>query len=144
MSPYDFVIVAYSIVLGLGLTTLIGNLAWLVRERAQVRFSAIHAGWVAVTFLWLNSAWWDVYAFRSRPVWTWLDFLLLMGAGTLIVFQAFLVTPAPGDVEEHEPIDLSRFWVDQSGAFLGAAACYWGVQVVTNFREMRSPTLACS
>lgn len=138
MSTFEFVIVAYSIILGVGLATLFGNLAWLGRERARVRFSAIHGGWVFVTSLWLLSAWWDAYALRSRAVWTWVDFLLLMAAGAFIVFQAFLVTPAPGDVADDEAIDLTQFWIHQRTAFLGAGSCYWTVQVLNNLREMTS------
>lgn len=135
MSPFDFVLVAYSIVLGLGLTALLSNLAWLVRERAQVCFSKIHAGWVLVTFLWILSAWWDTYSLRARPLWTWTDFILLMAAATFIVFQAFLVTPAPGDQGEDQQIDLKRYWVDHRRSFLGAACCYWSVQFINNLRE---------
>lgn len=136
MSQFDFVLVAYSIVLGVGMANLVGNVAWLVRERDRVTFSWIHGGWVVVTFLWLVAAWWDQYVYESKAVWTWLDFLILVAAATFIVFQAYLVTPTPGDQGVDEPVDLRRFWVDHRRAFLGAAVAFWTVGLISNLRSV--------
>lgn len=135
MSQFDFVLVAYSIILGVGLANLIGNVAWLVRERDRVTFSWIQAGWVVVTLLWLVAAWWDQYVYESKALWTWLDFLILLGGAAFIVLQADLVVPTPGDQGADEPVDLRRFWVDHRRPFLGAALAFWTVGVISNLRS---------
>lgn len=132
MSTTDFVLIAYSIVLGVGLATLLSNLAWLIRDRSRVTFSWIHGGWVLLTFLWLCAAWWDTYVFSSKTIWAWADFILAILVCTSIVLQAQLVIPSPGDVGTEKEVDLERFWVDHRTAFLGMACCHWGLALVWN------------
>lgn len=136
MSSFEYVTVAYSIVLGVGLGALLVNIAWLIRERDRVRFSALHAGWVLITFQWLAAIWWDLFSVRALETWTWGTFIVALAAVVALVTQAQLVTPSAGDVAADEPVDLAVFCIEHRRPFLFAAMLFWGLAMIHNFQVM--------
>jgi hypothetical protein len=50
-----------SVVIGLGLTDLLGNLNRLIRARREVRWSALPLVWALVALILVNNYWWGLY-----------------------------------------------------------------------------------
>ena len=94
MSTFEFVSVLMSIVVGLGITRILSDLASLAEFRAKVRFDGI-------TFLWTLNVlgyhliyWWVVVNnWRIRETWTFTGFAALFLYGVALYFCAALVLP---------------------------------------------------
>ncbi|MGH8090097.1 MAG: hypothetical protein ACREO6_01440 [Rudaea sp.] len=50
-----------SVVVGLGLTSLLGNFNRLMRQRSQIRWNALPLVWALITLLLVNNYWWGIY-----------------------------------------------------------------------------------
>jgi hypothetical protein len=50
-----------SVIVGLGLTVLLGNLNRLIRARRQVRWDALPLLWALIALLLVNNYWWGLY-----------------------------------------------------------------------------------
>jgi len=50
-----------SVVIGLGLTSLLGNFNRLMRRRGELRWDALPLAWALITLMLVNNYWWGVY-----------------------------------------------------------------------------------
>ena len=50
-----------SVIVGLGLTDLLGNLNRLIRARRTIRWDALPLAWAAVAFVLVNNFWWALF-----------------------------------------------------------------------------------
>lgn len=50
-----------SVIVGLGVTELLGNLNRLIRARRAIRWDALPMAWAAIAFLLVNNFWWGLY-----------------------------------------------------------------------------------
>jgi len=100
MSTFEFVSVLMSIVVGLGITRILSDLASLAEFRAKVRFDGI-------TFLWTLNVlgyhlvyWWVVVNnWRTRETWSFAGFAALFLYGVALYFCAAIILPRATDKE---------------------------------------------
>lgn len=50
-----------SVVIGLGLTSLLGNFNRLMRRRGEIRWDALPLAWALIALMLVNNYWWGVY-----------------------------------------------------------------------------------
>jgi hypothetical protein len=107
MSDFEFVSVILSIVVGLGITRVLGGLASMLRHRATMRSHWVTALWAVDTLLWQILYWLGtVNSYRhASPVFTMVSFATLLAESIALYFAASLILPdeiGPAtDLEEH-------------------------------------------
>jgi hypothetical protein len=100
MTLFEYLSVAVSIVLGLGLTHLLGNLGAVVRPGR--RYGA-HMGWAALLVLYLLQLWWSMWDLNSGVSWNQFSFYYVMvGPGLLFVAATILIPRHAGQPESWE------------------------------------------
>lgn len=91
MTPFDFISVALSLVLGLGITCLLSSAVQMFRSRHSVELDWIALAWAAVILFWQLQFWWAIYELATivqtwtQPAFAALVALLLFVAGALIL-----------------------------------------------------------
>ncbi len=65
MDRFAFVMVLFSIIVGLGITELLTNVARQIRLRSKTKFSLLHTSVVAILFVALLQQWWEAWALQS-------------------------------------------------------------------------------
>lgn len=121
MTVFEHLMVLLSLILSLGIASLLIGVARLAQEWRRVAFSWPHALWTAVIFL--NQILFWLYAFTFRNVaHTSLTGLTLALALVVAVFlQGALVTPY---IHDEGPIDLAAFHQSHRFQYLGAVVVY--------------------
>jgi hypothetical protein len=97
-----------SIIVGLGLTEMFGNLHRLIRHRDRVRWDPLPLAWVATLFFLVLNYWWALYLKLdgSQQARTAAEFGLVLAAPLLLFLATASVLPSfePGkdlDMREH-------------------------------------------
>lgn len=107
MTPFAYLSVLISIVLGLGVTELLAGVQRLVHARERVRFHWLSLTWSGLVFVTLVQWWWAAFGFRHRTDWDFFSFLLILLVPVLLYLAAALVLP-PAD--ERGRYDLRKHY----------------------------------
>jgi hypothetical protein len=105
MTAFDYVITLFAFVYALATTHLLTTVAELVRERARVRFSWVHAAWMAVGLAEILAWWIGMWDMRALPSRTAPMIVALFAMATLIYLQIRLTCPnipAEGEIDLRE------------------------------------------
>jgi hypothetical protein len=100
VSDFEFISIVLSIVVGLGITRILGGLASVVEQRAYLQANWLTLGWAVGVLLWQVVFWLGtVNSTRGLPNWTVVEFgvLLLLAIG--LYFASALVLPGHIDSE---------------------------------------------
>jgi hypothetical protein len=92
-ATFEYLTVLISIILGLGITQLLGGLGRLLQDRARVRMYWPAVVWVCVLLLLHVQTWWAMFGLRSLESWTFLAFLLVLLQPVVLFMLAALVLP---------------------------------------------------
>jgi len=101
MSPFEYVIVLISIILGLGVTQIMTGVAELVHQWDRVRLYWPHMIWIVLVFVLHIQEWWDVYSLQSFSAWrlpTFLFFTLYPVNLFILARILFPFQPNDGDI----------------------------------------------
>lgn len=116
MSPFEYVVVLISIILGLGITQIMTGVADLVHQWEKVKLYWPHTLWVVLAFIMHVQEWWITYdlkqAFDTWRLPTFLFFTLY--PVTLFIFARILFPYAPAD----GPVDMKLFYYANFRKFL--------------------------
>jgi hypothetical protein len=97
MTEFELLVIPISLVLGLGITKMLGALAIAIRNRKQVRFHWLPLAWATWIFLVCVQFFfymWDLY--EMEVPFTWSVFGPLLWHSVLLFLAAGLVLPGPG------------------------------------------------
>jgi hypothetical protein len=97
MDPFSYLVVLTSIILGLGVTRLVGGLGYLMQSRKRSRPYWVHTLWMINLLLAMAIVWWFAYRWRANEHWTFLIFLWLLVAPTNVYLIASLLFPDRDD-----------------------------------------------
>ena len=105
MTQHEYVFVAVSIILGLGLTRLLHTVAQLIRRHREVEFHWATALWGLCVLVFVLQLWWVGWGLRDMGEWVFLDFLMLVFGCICIFGAAEMALPVPGEsslvMQEH-------------------------------------------
>jgi hypothetical protein len=108
MTPFEYVVVLISIILGLGITQIMTGVADLVHQWEKVKLFWPHSLWIVLVFIMHVQEWWITYdlkqAFDTWRLPTFLFFSLY--PVNLFILARILFPYAPAD----GPIDLKLFY----------------------------------
>jgi hypothetical protein len=100
MDPFSYLVVLTSIILGLGVTRLVGGLGYLMQRRRRKRPYWVHMLWMVNLLLAMAIVWWVAYRWRSNEQWTFLLFIWLLLLPTILYLISSFLFPDQDD----EPI----------------------------------------
>jgi hypothetical protein len=94
MTPFEYVIVLISIIIGLGITTILTGVAELIKHNRPVSLYAPYIIWIALIFVLHIQDWWVSYRLMEEKVWTLPLFLLIVLYPINLYILAHLLFPA--------------------------------------------------
>lgn len=116
MDDFAHLSVLISIVLGLGITSLLTGLARIVQMRGQVRVFWPTIVWALTLLLVHVQTWWTMFGLRHVETWSFLAFALTLMQPILLYFLSTLVLP---DFDRDEGLDLRANYFAQARWFFG-------------------------
>jgi len=119
MTPFEYLSVLVSIIVGLALTQLLSGAARLIQLRRRVPMHATTLMWMAMLLLIDIQVWWVAFERRSAQQWTFFNFLLYLLIPIGVFLLSYLVLPDLGD--EDAP-DLRANFEDNRTWFFGLLA----------------------
>jgi hypothetical protein len=128
LETFRYLAVMVSMILGFGVTRLLGGIGNLLQVRSHVRSYWLHSVWIVMLILFHVDMWWWLWAVRRAENWTSATFLyVLLGPASLVIASQILM---PGGFygEAHKgEFDLRDHYFDSSRLFFGilAAATLW-------------------
>ena len=78
MNPFEYVTVLISIVLGLGITQILGGIANIIKQYGRITLYWPHSVWVFFVLLLMIQEWWVTYQLKSFTPWRLPSFLFIM------------------------------------------------------------------
>src|SRR5688572_17301742 len=94
MSPFEYVIVLISIILGLGITTILTGIAELIKHARPNSLYIPYSIWIVLIFVLHVQEWWISYQLKSVEIWTLQFFLLIVLYPINLYILAHLLFPA--------------------------------------------------
>ncbi len=118
MSPFEYVSVLLSIILGLGISVILTGLAEFIRRWQTIKFYWPFAVWILIVFVLHVQEWWISYSLRGEMVWTLPLFLFIVSYPIVLFILANLLFPKPWP---KGPLDLKKHYLENYRKFFGAA-----------------------
>lgn len=94
MSPFEYVIVLISIILGLGITTILTGIAELIKQSRLFGLYVPYLIWIVLVFVLHIQEWSVSYALRMEAEWTLQKFLFILLYPINLYILAHLLFPA--------------------------------------------------
>jgi hypothetical protein len=129
LDAFDYLSVLISIVLGLGITNLLGAAATLLRRRSDVRMFWPLPVWLAALFLIHVQTWWTMFGLRRVGEWSFAAFLIVLMQPVLLYLMTAVIAPRRGD----GPLDLEADFFRERQVFFG---CLFLVLVVSVAKDL--------
>src|SRR5688572_25096937 len=94
MTPFEYVIVLISIILGLGITTILTGIANFIKYPPAERFYLPYAIWILLVFVLHIHEWWESYSLKSLETWKLPVFLFIILYPIALYILAHLLFPS--------------------------------------------------
>ncbi len=119
MQLFEFLMVLVSIIVGLGIATLLTGIASLIRVRDSIRPYWVHTVLIALVFLAHAQVWWESWGLSPAPEWSFLGLLMMLGSPVCLFLISQLLFP-----ESPRGVDLAEYYFQNSRIIwlLGAGA----------------------
>lgn len=112
MTDFEFLSVLVSIVIGLGLTHLLGGLGRAYHFRRTNKMDAVHFAWTIAVFFILVLNWWVFLLWRDFDAWTFaVFFTIILWTASMYVMALALYPPGRSkDVNYRTIFENNRTW----------------------------------
>jgi hypothetical protein len=97
---FNYLAVLNSIVLGLGITHLLGGVARAISRRASTEFYWPTLVWICLLFILIIQVWWVDFSLRGVTHWTLAGFASTLLIPATLYFMAFLILPEASDMRK--------------------------------------------
>jgi hypothetical protein len=93
MTPFEFVTVLISIILGLGITQIVSGVADLIHHHNQVKLYWPHLLWLVLVFFLHVQEWWQIYQLKTFEAWHLPVFLFIILYPIVLFILARILFP---------------------------------------------------
>jgi len=107
ISPFEYVTILVSIILGLGITKILSSLAELLYGFKKVRFFWVHSIWVILILYIHVQEWFILYELKGYPAWKLPVFLFILLYPITLFLAASMLFPV---IDKNENVDLKTFF----------------------------------
>jgi ACR3 family arsenite efflux pump ArsB len=111
MTPFEYVTVLISIILGLGITQIVTGLADLIHQWDRVKVYWPHLLWIFLIFFLHIQEWWATYELRGFTSWRLTSFFFVIIYPIILFILARLWFPFGLN---EGTIDLKKFYFENS------------------------------
>lgn len=115
MTPYEYLTVFISVVLGLAVVHLLSGIALLLDTRVRAKGDWVHGVWTANVFVTTILVWWFNFHLTEVVSWTLPFFLNLVAYSVVLYLMSGLLFPVRGaevtDFRVHFEANRSRFFM---------------------------------
>ena len=115
MTTFEYLAVLISIIVGLGITHLLGGVARFIHHPDRYKFYWIHLVWVWYIFLFLIYFWWFELWFTTFEDWTSLLYAFLIVYSILLYLLCVVVLPP----DSAEGVDFKEYFWKKKNWFFG-------------------------
>jgi len=138
ISPFEYVSILVSIILGLGITQILSAFSDLLYNFKKVKFYWPHSVWIIfILFLHIQD-WFITYQLKDKPVWHLpeLLFILLYPVSLFCVAKMLLPTN-----ENEERFDMKRFYKSQYPLLFNIVSLSIIISMLFNVYFLKKPFL---
>ena len=93
MTPFEYVTVLISIILGLGITQIVTGIADVIHQWNRIKIYWPHALWIVLVFVMHIHEWWYTYELKKHEQWHLVSFLFLILYPILLFVLARILFP---------------------------------------------------
>ncbi len=136
ISPFEYVSILVSIILGLGITQILSAFSDLLYNFKKVKFYWPHSIWIVfILFLHIQD-WFITYQLKDKPVWHLpeLLFILLYPVSLFCVAKMLLPTN-----ENEERFDMKRFYKNQYPLLFNIVSLSIIISILFNIYFLKKP-----
>lgn len=136
MTPFEYVSVLISIILGLGIAVLLTGLADIIRNYHVVKVYWPYLIWILIVFILHIQEWWISYSLRSEMEWTLPRFLFVITYPIVLFILAHLLFPQKWT---KKGMDLKIFYFNNFQKYFGAALLLLVISILQNHFLLNYP-----
>jgi hypothetical protein len=107
VTVFEFLLVLYGIVAGLGISLLVRSIGQLIEARDRVRLYWVHSCWVALIFVSHVVSWFALWRYGQHQTWSILQALLLLCVPILLYLISHLAVP---ELEDGRSRDMREYY----------------------------------
>ncbi|MCI0751359.1 MAG: hypothetical protein L0Y35_05940 [Flammeovirgaceae bacterium] len=130
MSPFEYISVLISIILGLGITILLTGFAELIRRWSKVVLFIPYLIWILLVFILHLQEWWETYSLRDRESWSLLLFLFVISYPIILFILANLFYPHQWPEDK---IDLKEYYFENCRKFFALVLTLSLISLLQNY-----------
>jgi hypothetical protein len=123
MTPFEYITVLVSIILGLGVTQIVTGVAHFLHSGNKVKIYWPHLLWIIMIFFFHIQEWWVFYEYKSFTAWQMHTFIFVILYPIGLFIQARLLFPFDNF---DEVTDLKKFYYENYRIYYGSI----GVQAI--------------
>lgn len=138
ISPFEYVSILVSIILGLGITQLLSSFSDLLYRFRQVKHYWPHTVWVCFVLFLLVQDWFITYQLRDHAVWHLPELLFILAYPIALFTTAKMLLPTN---EGEEQLDMHRFYHDQYPVIFFITAISITLSILFNIWLLHKPWL---
>jgi len=117
MDRFEYVMVLLSIIVGLGITELLTNVARQIQLRGRSKFYWVHALLIIAVFVSLLQQWWEGWDQQNVETWSFHIMLLMLGGPIGLYILTHLLYP-----KQLDGADFKEFYYESPRTFYLIAA----------------------
>lgn len=128
MSPFEYVSVLISIILGLGITLVLTGLAEMIKRWKTITHFWPYLIWIVLVFVLHLQEWWICYDLKSVPSWSLPAFLFVISYPILLFIMANLLFPTNWSGN----LNLKEFYFNSNTKFFVCAILLIVISIIQN------------
>ena len=125
MGVFEYLGVLLSVIMGLGVTHLLGGLSKTIHHRTTVKLYWVHTLWALNILIYIVIIWWGMFWWSNQQEWSFFQFLLLTLYAIVLFFAASLLFP--WDLSEN--FDFERHFFETRPWFFSIHAVAWCIDI---------------
>lgn len=106
MTPFEYITVLISIILGMGITQLVTGIADVVHQWNKTKLYWPHLIWVGFVFFLHIQDWWETYALQTHASWRLSTFLFVV----LYPINLFILARLLFPIANSNTVDFKQFY----------------------------------
>lgn len=136
MTPFEYISVLISIILGIGITQLVSGVAEIIQQWDRNKIYWPHLLWIALIFFLHIQAWWQFYELQKYDEWQLYDFLIAAIYPINLFVLARLLFPHS---QSENNIDYKKFYFLNFRKYFIWCIILIVVSIIDNFRVSHIP-----
>ena len=125
MGVFEYLGVIISVIMGLGVTHILGGLSKTIHHRRTINTYWVHSLWAFNVLLYVVTIWWGMFWWSGLENWSYFNFMMLISYAIMLFLAASLIYP--WDFEKD--VDLEEHFYETRPWFFAVLAFAWFLDV---------------